>query len=597
MQPSSADAGMDPAAAAVALGLLQDTAAALAGEQDVAVMLQRCVDAVVDRLAARTAQVLTLDPEDEVLVPRAVAGPPPEGAAAPVPFGTGPIGRIAATREPWLANDGGRDAGRHDDARDADDAVGTGGGEGVVAFAGYPLVTGDELVGVLGVYSAQALDESALSVLDAVADTIASGIRRAEAERRLREQSEVVEILYRVGTAIAEARTLETVVQVVTDAATALVRAQFGAFFYNLLTESGEAYTLYTLSGAPREAFERYPLPRNTAIFEPTFHGSAVVRLDDVTVDARYGLNEPYHGMPEGHLPVRSYLAIPVIARSGEVLGGLFFGHADVGVFDERAERIGVGIAGQAAAAIDSTRAHELEQRLALRFQRTLLSTEVPDVPGVRIEQRYVPASDFAAIGGDWHDVVALPDGSVALTIGDVVGHDLNAAVTMSRLRNAVQLYALDGNGPAETLALTERYLRRAGLSELATVIEAHYDPGTRIIAMSRAGHPPPVLRRPDGSVAPLPIEGFRGPILGVTLDPVRDTVEVQCEPGTVVVFFTDGLVERRGESIDVGVARLCAAVAEADPSDGDRFCDDVLERLTQDDHKDDIALVCLFVD
>ena len=131
----------------------------------------------------------------------------------------------------------------------------------------------------------------------------------------------------------------------VTDAGVELSGAEFGAFFYNVVDSQGEAYLLYTLSGAPREAFSRFPNPRNTAVFAPTFEGTGVVRSDDIRVDPRYGKNAPYYGMPEGHLPVCSYLAVPVISRSGEVIGGLFFGHSQPGVFTERAEHILVGIA------------------------------------------------------------------------------------------------------------------------------------------------------------------------------------------------------------------------------------------------------------
>ena len=116
-----------------------------------------------------------------------------------------------------------------------------------------------------------------------------------------------------------------------TDAATELTTAEFGAFFYNLVNEHGESYTLYTISGVPREAFSKFPMPRNTEVFEPTFKGTAVVRSPDITKDPRYGHNAPHHGMPAGHLPVRSYLAVPVKGRSGDVIGGLFFGHSSVG--------------------------------------------------------------------------------------------------------------------------------------------------------------------------------------------------------------------------------------------------------------------------
>src|SRR6185436_13910483 len=143
-----------------------------------------------------------------------------------------------------------------------------------------------------------------------------------------------------------------SVVQAVTDTATELTTAEFGAFFYNAIDERGEAYTLYTISGVPREAFSKFPMPRNTAVFEPTFKGTGVVRSDDITKDPRYGYNSPYHGMPPGHLPVRSYLAVPVKRRGGDVIGGLFFGHPEVGRFDEHHERMTVGIASWASVAL-----------------------------------------------------------------------------------------------------------------------------------------------------------------------------------------------------------------------------------------------------
>ena len=179
----------------------------------------------------------------------------------------------------------------------------------------------------------------------------------------LREEARTLEILNRTGAALAAELSVERLVQTVTDSAVELTGAKFGAFFYNLTTEDGEAYTLYTLSGASREDFAKFPMPRNTAIFEPTFRGQGPVRSDDILADSRYGHNPPYDGMPKGHLPVRSYLAIPVVSRSGEVIGGLFFGHPEPGVFTERAERIITGVAAQAAVAVDNARLYEAAQR------------------------------------------------------------------------------------------------------------------------------------------------------------------------------------------------------------------------------------------
>jgi signal transduction histidine kinase/PAS domain-containing protein len=180
---------------------------------------------------------------------------------------------------------------------------------------------------------------------------VSDRIRAAEAAL---EEKRRLETLYRIGNTLAAELDLERVVQAVTDAATEVSGAQFGAFFYNRKNEAGESYTLYTLAGAKREAFEKFPMPRNTAVFAPTFAGTGIVRADDITQDPRYGKSAPYYGMPKGHLPVRSYLAVPVVSRSGDTLGGLFFGHEKRGVFSERSERLVAGIASQAAIAIDN---------------------------------------------------------------------------------------------------------------------------------------------------------------------------------------------------------------------------------------------------
>jgi len=196
-----------------------------------------------------------------------------------------------------------------------------------------------------------------------------------------RRAHRAVATLNRVGIALAGVHELEDLVQMVTDAGVELSGAGFGAFFYNVLDAAGESYMLYSLSGAPREAFEGFPMPRNTQVFAPTFNGEGIVRSDDITRDPRYGHNVPRHGMPEGHLPVRSYLAAPVISRDGEVLGGLFFGHPEPGRFGEHHERLVEGLAAQAGVAIENARliqrvqeANEtLEKRVA---QRTAELTE-----------------------------------------------------------------------------------------------------------------------------------------------------------------------------------------------------------------------------
>jgi PAS domain S-box-containing protein len=201
------------------------------------------------------------------------------------------------------------------------------------------------------------------------------GIVEDISARKVREQAREqehrsLEILNRTGALIGAELDLEKLVQAVTDAGVELTGANFGAFFYNVANAQGESYMLYTLSGVPREAFSRFPMPRNTAVFAPTFEGKGIVRSPDILQDARYGKSDPHYGMPKGHLPVRSYLAAPVISRSGEVLGGLFFGHPAVGVFDANHEAILAGIAAQAAIAIDNSRLYRVAQAAETRYRK-----------------------------------------------------------------------------------------------------------------------------------------------------------------------------------------------------------------------------------
>jgi signal transduction histidine kinase len=208
-----------------------------------------------------------------------------------------------------------------------------------------------------------------IEVRDITEERVAE-VERRQAELSRREQVAASETLQQIGQALTSELGVERIVQVVTDAATTLTGAQFGAFFYNVIDAKGERYTLYSISGVPREAFSSFPHPRATPVFEPTFHGTHIVRSDDITQDPRYGQMAPHHGMPKGHLPVTSYLAVPVRSRTGEVLGGLFFGHERPGVFEERHERLTVGIAGWAAVAMDNARLYEAERRAREEAER-----------------------------------------------------------------------------------------------------------------------------------------------------------------------------------------------------------------------------------
>ena len=180
-------------------------------------------------------------------------------------------------------------------------------------------------------------------------------------QQALRDESNVLELLNSTGAALASHRDLRSLLQTVTDAATDISGARMGAFFYH----GPGTMNMYVVSGVDPAEFDEFGHPRATPLFGPSLRGEAIVRIDDVLKDPRFGQNPPYNGLPARHPPVRSYLAVPVRSRSGEVLGSMFFGHPEPEIFTDRSERILSGIAAQAAVAIDNTRLYEAAQQAA----------------------------------------------------------------------------------------------------------------------------------------------------------------------------------------------------------------------------------------
>jgi PAS domain S-box-containing protein len=225
----------------------------------------------------------------------------------------------------------------------------------------------------------------------------------AASESALREESLALDILNRTGRHVAAELDIDRLVQTVVDAGRELTGAEIGAFFYNRIDDAGESYLLYSLSGASMDDFRNFPMPRNTDIFAPTFAGTGVVRSADVTRDPRYGHHDTYHGMPKGHLKVVSYLAVPVIARSGEVIGGLFFGHAQAGQFDERAERLALGLSAQAAISIENARlvqaAQRTNQTLEQKVTERTAALEAEMVSRARAEAALRQSQKMEAVG------------------------------------------------------------------------------------------------------------------------------------------------------------------------------------------------------
>jgi len=315
-----------------------------------------------------------------------------------------------------------------------------------------------------------------------------------ESEVATREERRALEVLNRAGSALAAETDLAHLVRTVTDAGVELSGAEFGAFFHNVLDEAGESYMLYTLSGAPLEAFSKFPMPRNTAVFAPTFEGRGIVRSDDITKDPRYGLNAPRKGMPEGHLPVRSYLAVPVVSRSGDVIGGLFFGHQEVGIFDERSERGLRGLAAEAAVAIDNVRLtqamqREIEERKraeeALRDFNATLEQQVAERTAElrRHEEALRQSQKMEAVGqltgGIAHDFNNL----LQVIIGNLEALQRNLPADSARLQRAC------GNamaGAQRAASLTQRLL---AFSRRQPLNPRPVDPNALVGSMSEMLH------------------------------------------------------------------------------------------------------------
>ena len=237
-------------------------------------------------------------------------------------------------------------------------------------------------------------------------------------------------------------------------------------------------------------------------------------------------------------------------------------------------------------------RVYEREHRVAETLQRSLLPEKLPEIEGVELAARYLPAGEGAAVGGDWYDAAELPDGRVALVVGDVVGHGLRAAAVMGQLRNAFRAYSISDASPAELIARLNRLVMSSGEGVMATVLYLALDRDTGEVSFATAGHPPPLVIAPDG---PFYLEGGRAMPVGaaelVTFREQRETLP----PGSTLLLYTDGLVERRDTPIDQRFAQLAEAAGRDANSHLEDLCDGVLAAvLGGREPADDVALLAV---
>ncbi|ASU60233.1 PP2C family protein-serine/threonine phosphatase [Nocardiopsis dassonvillei] len=292
---------------------------------------------------------------------------------------------------------------------------------------------------------------------------------------------------------------------------------------------------------------------------------------------------------PTDALAGEGELALPLLTGSG-LLGVLLLRRTDP--LDADDEVVLVELARRAAASLDNARRFERERDTAATLQRAML-TELPETPGMEMTARYLPATRGMNVGGDWYDVFSRGDGEFIGVVGDVTGHGIHAAVMMGQLRTALRAYALEERSPAVLLERLHRLLGHLEPDLFATAVIVRFRPGDPEVVMAGAGHPPPLWRDGEGRAEAVPLPS--GGMLGLPVELTYTDHTVELPPGAALLLYSDGLIERRGESIDDGIARLVEGFGGPPYWRGgpDKAADDLLDAMVKyQDCDDDVCLL-----
>ena len=391
--------------------------------------------------------------------------------------------------------------------------------------------------------------------------------------------------LHALTASLAEAATPEEVARVAVDEGTAALDAEAGAVF--LLDSAGATFTTVAHAGYAPEV-EADHASFSVDALNPVTEAARTGRPVVVTSGAELIERWPSLASDQGASGDEATIAQPI--RSGEKLVGvLHVAFRESRTFAAWELAFVETLAAQSGQALARARLYERDHEAALALQQSLLPSTLPAAEGVTLGAHYVPAWEEAHVGGDWYDAVVLDDGTLAVSVGDVVGHGLPAATAMGQLRNAIRAYLLDGISPAQVLKRLNRYAASMGEGAFATAVVATLDPERTTWCVASAGHPPALLVA-DGGARFL---SRGGPPVGSTDDfdyeQVGETIE---GPGTLVLF-TDGLVERRGQRLEDGLARLRRLVSETAAADAQGLVDAMLEG---DPPADDVAVLVVEV-
>ncbi|WP_281690024.1 SpoIIE family protein phosphatase [Pseudonocardia thermophila] len=446
---------------------------------------------------------------------------------------------------------------------------------GVATMGGVPLRVGDHVVGavVIGYSDEQRLDDDRASAVQALADQCAQALDRAgllAAESLARRQAE------ESGALVAALSLTESPAQV----AAVIVEAclAMGAAAAAVVMADGEGLRVLSAPGRPTDRSLRLAPGSPHPLAEVVRTGTPIWRAGATGADGA-----------ESSLP--GQVAIP-LALAGSVVGAFAFSFAEPVELEPAARAALLVRAELYAQALDRARLRETEHEVAEVLQRSLLPGRLPDLDDIDSVARYRPGALNTQAGGDFYDVLELDERHVALVIGDVVGHGPRAAAVMGRLSAAATGYLLDGRSPAATLERVDRFASRQPAAMGSTCICLTLDRETGEIVWAGAGHPPLMLVEPEGSSF---LEHGSGVVLGVRGRRPYAQASRRIAPGSVLVAYTDGLVERRGEVIDVGLERLRGIVEARRHRPVEDIADAVLEELVGENAPgDDVAFVVL---
>jgi serine phosphatase RsbU (regulator of sigma subunit) len=303
---------------------------------------------------------------------------------------------------------------------------------------------------------------------------------------------------------------------------------------------------------------------------------------------------------------IRSSLSLPLVTSRGQTLGGLNMYGDTRAAFGEASRRSAEVFARQATLLLTQLQllhneraARAREYEVAATLQRSLLPT-LPVLPGITSAARYLVSAEQAQVGGDWYDLFALPDGAIGIAIGDVMGHDLAAAAAMGQLRSVLRSYAYEGSSPSVVLDRLDRLVQGFEMAQVATAVFGRLlrDEAGATLRFANAGHLPPILRQRDGSVHP--VRRGTSTLIGV-LEPGQrphNEATLTLPEGSLLLLYTDGLVETREREYDTGIDELCAALAALDAHAGpEEACETLIDALVGDHQEDDIALLAVRID